>query len=1242
MTISSWLSWPISHGHALRSRRRNPASRPKKARLFLEQLESRVTPSSGLSTLAFFTGANGANPQAGLIMDGSGNLYGTTGSGGANGVGSVFEVAKGSGTVTTLASFDGANGTEPLAKLIMDSSGNLYGTTIEGGVSGYGTVFEVANGSSTITTLGSFNGATGLYPRAGLIMDSSGNLYGTTSQGPAYGTSHGGYGTVFEVANGSRTITTLALLNGPVSGEYPYAALTMDSSGTLYGTTYQGGAGGDGAVFELAKGSNTITALASFNGTNGEYSEAALILDSSGDLYGTTYQGGASGDGTVFEVANGSGAITTLASFNGINGEYPDAALIMDSSGNLYGTTTDGGDGAPYRDGTVFELAKGTSTITTLVSFNGSNGDHPTDDLIMDSSGNLYGTTENGGAKEDGSVFAVLAHTPALNWSYPTNITYGRALSSTQLDAHATDSVTGLAVAGTYVYTPAAGTILAAGIQTLSVTFTPTDTTDYSPITTITTLSVLPAIPVLTWNAPAPITYGAPLSGTQLDATAANPNTGSAVSGIFAYTPGAGTVVVRGSTILNVTFTPTDTTDSTTTAQAHVTLVVTPSYSVSDLAFNGSNGADPIAGLMMDSSGNLYGTTELGGADGDGTVFEVATGSSTFTTLATFNGNNGSDPTGGLIMDSSGNLYGTTGGDDNEGTVFELAKGSGTITTLVTFNGTNGAGPTDSLIMDSSGNLYGTTAGGGVNDGTVFELAKGSHTITTLASFNGANGANPWAGVLMDSSGNLYGTTEIGGANDDGTVFEVVKGSGTITTLASFNGTEAGVPFIDTNGETPLGGVVMDSSGNLYGTTYGALYGEPASAGTVFELAKGSGTITTLASFNGDGYSPVGGLLMDSSGNLYGTTESGGANGDGTVFEVGAGSGLITTMASFGGSNGDDPIAGLLMDSSGNFYGTTEQGGANGDGTVFELPATAHPSLQISGFPSSTSAGSAQTFTVTIQNADGTTDTGYSGTVHFTSSDPQAVLPANYTFTAANAGVYTFAATLKTAGTRSITVADTANSFLTGSATTTVTAAAASSLTIAGFPSPTTAGSAGNLTVTALDAYGNIASGYTGTVQFTSSDAKAALPANYTFTSADAGTHVFPATLETAGTQSITAADTVTSGLNITQTGITVNPAAASVLVITGPSSVTAGVAFSVTVTAYDAYGNVATGYTGTMHFKSTDSTAKLPANYTFKASDKGTRIFSGLVLKKKGQQSITATDTLFSSITGSLSVSVS
>jgi hypothetical protein len=295
-------------------------------------------------------------------------------------------------------------------------------------------------------------------------------------------------------------------------------------------------------------------------------------------------------------------------------------------------------------------------------------------------------------------------------------------------------------------------------------------------------------------------------------------------------------------------------------------------------------------------------------------------------------------------------------------------------------------------------------------------------------------------------------------------------------------------------------------------------------------------------------------------------------------------------------------------------------------------------SLAVAGFPTVTTAGVAGSFTVTAKNTDGSIDTGYTGTVHFSSSDGQAGLPADYTFTAADGGVHTFSATLKTAGTQSITAADATTFGLAGSdGGITVNAAAASTMSVAGFPSTTTAGVAGNLTVTLRDAYGNIASGYTGTVHFSSSDVRAVLPANYTFTAADAGAHTFSATLKTAGTQSITAADTVTPVLTGTEAGILVNAAAASQFIISAPSSVTAGVPFSLTLTVEDAYGNVVTGYTGTVHFGSTGKRATLPANYTFTASDKGVHTFTGLVLRKKGKQTITITDTLNSSLTGSV-----
>jgi hypothetical protein len=296
-------------------------------------------------------------------------------------------------------------------------------------------------------------------------------------------------------------------------------------------------------------------------------------------------------------------------------------------------------------------------------------------------------------------------------------------------------------------------------------------------------------------------------------------------------------------------------------------------------------------------------------------------------------------------------------------------------------------------------------------------------------------------------------------------------------------------------------------------------------------------------------------------------------------------------------------------------------------------------SFQVSGFPASTTAGVSQNFTVTAKDAFGNTATGYTGTVSFSSSDAKAILPASYTFTSADAGTHVFSATLETAASQSLTAKDTVTSSISGSQSgITVSPAAAGSFQVSGFPASTTAGVSQNFTVTAKDAFGNTATGYTGTVSFSSTDTKAVLPANYTFTSVDAGSHLFSATLETAASQSLTAKDSVTSTISGSQTGITVNPAAASSFQVSGfPSPTTSGVAQNFSVIAKDAFGNTATGYTGTVSFSSTDAKAALPLNYTFASSDAGSHVFSA-TLRTAASQSLTSIDTTTSSITGSQS----
>jgi uncharacterized repeat protein (TIGR03803 family) len=243
---------------------------------------------------------------------------------------------------------------------VADSSGNLFGTTQGGGADNLGTVFEVAHNSNTITTLASFTGRVEQYANGGLVVDSSGNLFGTTQQGGA-----GGTGTVFEVAHNAHTITTLASFASTGSNEeYPQGGLVEDSSGNLFGTTSLGGAGGTGTVFEVAHNTHTITTLASFasTGSNGQEPQWGLVEDSRGNLFGITFEGGAGGYGTVFEVAHNSHTISDLGSFTVSNGEYPIASLVEDSSGNLYGITYGGGAGG---GGTLFEVPHA-ATITWM------------------------------------------------------------------------------------------------------------------------------------------------------------------------------------------------------------------------------------------------------------------------------------------------------------------------------------------------------------------------------------------------------------------------------------------------------------------------------------------------------------------------------------------------------------------------------------------------------------------------------------------------------------------------------------------------------------------------------------------------------------------------------------------------------------------------------------------------------------------------------------------------------------
>jgi uncharacterized repeat protein (TIGR03803 family) len=363
-------------------------------------------------------------------------------------------------------------------------------------------------------------------------------------------------------------------------------------------------------------------------------------------------------------------------------------------------------------------------------------------------------------------------------------------------------------------------------------------------------------------------------------------------------------------------------------------------YSFTD----GSDGANPYGTLIQAADGNFYGTTGTGLSNA-GTVFQITTGGS-LTTLYTFTGgSDGGASRAGLLQGTGVNFYGTTsGGGTGAGTVFQVTA-SGSLTTLHSFGSIpDGQIPYAPLVTGTDGNYYGTTFEGGTSGaGTIFQVTT-SGSLSVIYSFSGgSDGGFPYAGLISGTDGNLYGTTSQDGAGY-GTVFQVTT-TGSLTTLYSFtNGSD---------GANPYAGLVQGIDGNFYGTTETSGTG---GTGTVFQLTA-SGSLATLYGFsplssgtNADGANPHAGLVLANNGFFYGTAENGGANGTGTVFQV-ASSGSFATIHSFGalssGTNADgaSPFAGLVQATDGNLYGTAETGGTAGGGTVFQVPVSTTPAF---------------------------------------------------------------------------------------------------------------------------------------------------------------------------------------------------------------------------------------------------------------------------------------------------------
>jgi len=884
-----------------------------------------------LDTLvSFTTNSYGFNPYAGLVQAGDGNFYGTTSLGGSRGgFGTIFCLGS-NGAVTLVHTFqNGSDGAFPYAGLIQASNGYLYGVTAIGGDYHLGTAFRVS--TNVVIAMQSFpfsdGVATGDFPFAGLVQGSDGNFYGTAFGGGQSGyydplslQVYYGYGTVFRMTPGG-VLTRLCAFNYE-AGANPASTLMQAADGAFYGTAEAGGTnGGWGTIFRVTS-SGTLTAPFSFGNTNGARPVAGLVQDTDGVFYGTTYSGGAHGFGTLFKMA-ADGTVNSLHSFGGgDDGSNPRSGLFLASDGNLYGTTENGG---AYGLGTVFRLS-GDGTLATLVHFDGYQGANPEGALIQGTDDELYGTTRNGGVYGKGALFRLSLEGPLEITRQPqpqtafagdtaifSVATFGSLPVSYQWLKNGTNLVSGGNVSGAASRTLILSNLVAADAAAYSVFVSNASGSVPSATAQLEVMTLPPSIV----SGPHDLTVLAGATATfSVEATGDGP--------LFFQWQENGTNLIDGGRISGSA--------TATLALSSVSALNAGTYSV--LVSNALNAAASTGAILTVVPANLAGTA--------------------FRTLYAFSLTSGSgvvNPYAGLIQARDGNLYGTTinGGPSSAGTVFRLST-AGSFTLLYGFASYDQTGntPCTGLSQGPDGNFYGSTSeaataygGNGNSAGTVFKMTPAGAVSLLYPFTGGGDGAVPGGALAQGADADYYGTMRYGGSITNlavgfagyGTIFKTDT-NGALTTLCLFSGGD--------EGGNPAGALVQSSDGRFYGT---ASSGGSNGFGAVFSLTLSRGfhgvtnsTLTTPAAFDYTlGAYPSNGLVQASDGALYGTASHGGTNGGwGTVFRVTT-NGTLTSLHSFDYQDGAVPVGGLVQGTDGNLYGTTSHGGIGGEGTVFQI-----------------------------------------------------------------------------------------------------------------------------------------------------------------------------------------------------------------------------------------------------------------------------------------------------------------
>jgi uncharacterized repeat protein (TIGR03803 family) len=682
------------------------------------------------------------------------------------------------------------------------------------------------------------------------------------------------------------------------------------ADGTLYGSTTGGGLNQLGGIFRVQADGGGFTVLHFFQSSDGYAPFAELTQGADGLLYGTAQSGGG-GVGTIFKLQTDGSGFTVTHYFDITSGSYPYGGLTQSADGSLYGTTSQGG---PQGKGTLFKVQTDGSGFTILHSFGGLDGSSPRATLALVGD-KIYGTTFQGGGADLGTVFRLEAD--------GSGFTTLHSFSSAEGTNPSSPPVLGAdgALYGTASQGGASGYGTVFRIQT-----------DGSGFTVLRSLTAANGYP-----------FGGVIQG--LD---------GALYGGGQFCCGGGTIFRVGTDGSNLTtlhnLAPLEPSGPITPlVQAvdgtlfGVTQVGGPSNSgaVFRLAPDGSDfatvhslgdesgeGVTLFGPVTLGASGRLFGVTHHGGAAGAGTVFGLDQDGSAFSALHSLDPAQGRGSEGGLIVGLDGALYGTTqlGGAFEAGTVFRVQPDGSAYTVLHSFDGGDGNQPLAGLTQGSDGTLYGTTLFGGV-----FKLQPDGSGSTRL----GGAGFFEDSGVVLGTDGMLYGATNQGGSNGAGLVFRIATDGSGLTELHSFSGSDGANP----------NGVILGADGRLYGTTR---YGGDFSQGSVFRMSPDGSGFVTLRFFSGlDGTTPASALVQLPDGRLFGTTQSGGANGHGTVYSMRPDGSHFELLYAFGGPDGDGPSSPVVADPSGTLYGTTARGGPRGGGVVFKLVPPPPPPLAV-------------------------------------------------------------------------------------------------------------------------------------------------------------------------------------------------------------------------------------------------------------------------------------------------------